>query len=103
MEGLMQIGFRLLDRIAATHTGAVVLAYIEHLSAAEIKILVAVGAVLILFLVWRWFGFIMVLVMLLFYLLAYVLFINDISDLYKDYQTKNIQHLQTIEKELEIK
>ncbi len=99
----MQIGFRLLDKIAATDIGAVVLTYIEHLSAAEIKILVAVAAVLILFLVWRWFGFIMVLVMLLLYLLTYVLFINDISDLYKDYQTKNIQHLQTIEKELEIK
>ncbi len=102
MESLIQVGFRLLDKMAVSHIGVVVLNHINNLSAIEIKILMAVAVVSILFLVWRWFGFIMVLVMLLFYLLAYILFINDIFGLYNDYQTKNAQHLQTIEKELEI-
>ena len=101
MEGVIKIGFNILDRIAANNIGASILAYINDLTAGEVRFLTIAAAILILWLVWRWFGFVMVLVMLLVYFLAYILFINNTFDFYKDYQTKNIQHMQTIEEELE--
>ena len=101
MSGIIKMGFSILDRVAATEVGADILAYIKDLSSGEVKILIIAAAILILWLVWRWFGFAMVMVTLLVYFLAYILFINNIFYSYKEYQNQNDRHLQSIEKELE--
>lgn len=74
---------------------------IQNLSPTEIKIIIAIIAILLLFIGYRLFGIGAVLALLLIYSLGYVLYINDIFSVYEKRTKDNTEHMQLIEKELE--
>ena len=76
------------------------LSKVYDLDSAEILIIVAIAAVLMVFIVYRWLGAIMVFVLLLAYLLIYTLYINDFFSVYKSHEKSEQQHMQLIEEEL---
>ncbi len=76
------------------------LSKVYDLDSAEILIIVAIAAVLMVFIVYRWLGAIMVFVLLLAYLLIYTLYINDFFSVYESHEKSEQQHMQLIEEEL---
>ena len=76
---------------------------INNLSPDEIKIIIALTAILLLFIGYRLFGIGAVLALLLMYSLSYVLFINDIFNVYEKRTKDNAVHMELIEEELEKK
>ncbi len=80
--------------------GSEFLSKIYDLEPNEILIIVAITAVLVVFIVYRWLGAIMVFVLLLAYLLIYTLYINDFFNVYEEHERGEQQHLQMLEEEL---
>ena len=80
--------------------GSEVLSKVYDLEPNEILIIVAITAVLVIFIVYRWLGAIMVFVLLLAYLLIYTLYINDFFSVYEKHERGEQQHLQMLEEEL---
>ena len=80
--------------------GNEILSKVDNLSSTEISIIVAMTAVLMVFIVYRWLGAIMVFILLLAYLLIYTLYINDFFSVYEKHERGEQQHLQILEEEL---
>ena len=76
------------------------LSKVYDLEPNEILIIVAITAVLMVFIVYRWLGAIMVFVLLLAYLLIYTLYINDFFSVYEKHERGEQQHMQMLEEEL---
>ena len=76
---------------------------INNLSPTEIKVIIVVTAILLLILGFRLFGIGAVLALLLLYSLSYVLYVNDIFNVYEKRTKDNVEHMKLIEKELEKK
>jgi len=91
---MTEIISRILNYISSISLG--------NLNSTEFYILIGIIALLILVLAYRWFGKMIVWVLLLIYMLIYVLYVNDIFSFIEKYQENTDQHIQTIEEELNI-
>ena len=74
---------------------------IYDLGSTEIYVIAGVAAVLLLVIAYRRFGMIMVFILLVFYLIFYTLYINDIFGSYEKHEKNKDEHMKIIEEELE--
>ena len=72
------------------------------LSSDEIIILVLLTAVLILFIIYRWLGTGAVIALLIIYALAYILYANNIFDIYQKNEAQKARDNQILQSELNI-
>jgi len=73
---------------------------VYDLNKTELIIIVALAAVLIIFIAYRWLGLGMVLALLIIYLVIYVLYVNNFFSFYEEHEKSTEQHLRLIEEEL---
>lgn len=62
--------------------------YLNNLGSTEITVLIVVAALLLLYLAYRWSGLGAVVALTLIFLIAYVLYANNVFDFYKQREKK---------------
>lgn len=90
----------LFDTINSTEIGQIFIDYATNMSVLELKILVALTAVLVLFLVSRWLGMGAFWALLLIYAIGFILYQVDIFNFYEDRTLEQSKHMEEIEEEL---
>lgn len=93
----------LFDTISATEIGQLFINYAINISPTEIKIFVALTAVLVLFLVSRWFGTSAFWALLLIYAIAFILYQVNIIGFYEKQTREKDIHMEQIAEELKDK
>lgn len=77
-----------------------ILIFIQSLSYNEIMFLIAITAVLVLFIAYRWFGVMAVGGLVIIYLMSYILYTYDIISAFDKQENANIEHSKIIQEEL---